>query len=278
MKKYAIVLFSAILASCFAASAQQLNLNANIVTNPGFENGTATWSVETARITSAEAHSGKNSLEYTNTNPDSYKLIRQGVQSKPGQVLHFSAWVKGKDINTKNLWAVKGAGIMLQGYNAKGTLVSTSTPFTLTGTFDWKQVEGIYMVPNDVSKVMVCLYFRQKTFGTAWFDDISVQPGSSLSINGNIQSLAANIKSNLLSKLSSVNISSNTSTVDKQGFTLVNGSRFFPIGIYLAKGYGNGDWASTDDNLARISKAGFNTILDYMYGDRAPGAYLSEDQ
>jgi hypothetical protein len=57
--------------------------------------------------------------------------------------------------------------------------------------------------------------------------------------------------------------------IDGSGFTVVNGTRFFPLGIYSGTGPKGGGWASTDENLARISNAGFNTILDYNYGEHS---------
>ena len=48
--------------------------------------------------------------------------------------------------------------------------------------------------------------------------------------------------------------------IDRQGFTVVDGKRFFPMGLYLhAPG-------TTDENMERIAKGGFNTILTYDYG------------
>jgi len=49
--------------------------------------------------------------------------------------------------------------------------------------------------------------------------------------------------------------------VDAQGFTVVEGKRFFPMGLYLGGGF------NTEDDLKRISEGGFNTILSYSYGN-----------
>src|SRR5690606_33029318 len=48
--------------------------------------------------------------------------------------------------------------------------------------------------------------------------------------------------------------------VDQQGFTVVNGKRFFPFGFYIGGG------TSDNANLQRIAKGGFNTVLSYAYG------------
>jgi hypothetical protein len=55
---------------------------------------------------------------------------------------------------------------------------------------------------------------------------------------------------------------------DPNGFLVKNEIRVFPIGIYTGVGPGVGNWASEDEHLERISKAGFNTVLSYVYGNR----------
>ena len=55
--------------------------------------------------------------------------------------------------------------------------------------------------------------------------------------------------------------------IDQDGFTVVDGKRFFPMGLYLHAPQ------TSDDNLARISEGGFNTVLSYNSQD--PNAYLA---
>ncbi len=59
--------------------------------------------------------------------------------------------------------------------------------------------------------------------------------------------------------------------IDEQGFTVKNGERIFPLGLYLGP--------TQDEHLARISKAGFNTILSYSYGQgKDPVDFLNRAQ
>jgi hypothetical protein len=59
--------------------------------------------------------------------------------------------------------------------------------------------------------------------------------------------------------------------IDPQGFTMVDGKRFFPMGIYLGP--------TEDEHLQRIADGGFNTILCYAYGNgKDPQAYLERAQ
>ncbi len=59
--------------------------------------------------------------------------------------------------------------------------------------------------------------------------------------------------------------------IDKEGFTVDNGKRFFPLGVYLGP--------TEDEDLQRISEGGFNTILCYGYGSgKDPQAYMERAQ
>ena len=62
--------------------------------------------------------------------------------------------------------------------------------------------------------------------------------------------------------------------IDASGFTVVNGKRFFPMGVYLRDASD-----SNDENLTRIAAGGFNTILSYAYGTaKNPETYLKRAQ
>lgn len=55
--------------------------------------------------------------------------------------------------------------------------------------------------------------------------------------------------------------------IDGDGFTLKNGERIFPLGLYLGP--------TEDEHLARIAAGGFNTILSYSFGQsKEPAAFL----
>ena len=63
--------------------------------------------------------------------------------------------------------------------------------------------------------------------------------------------------------------------IDKTGRLIRNGKPFFPFGIYLGE---QND--STDADLARISTAGFNTVINYQYGYKGenPQRYMDDAQ
>lgn len=52
--------------------------------------------------------------------------------------------------------------------------------------------------------------------------------------------------------------------LDSQGYTVVDGKRFFPMGLYLG--------APGEDDLKRISEGGFNTVLSYSWNPKKPNA------
>lgn len=58
--------------------------------------------------------------------------------------------------------------------------------------------------------------------------------------------------------------------IDADGFTMVDGKRFFPLGVYVM--------VPGDEGLKRIADGGFNTVLSYKYGYRYDNAeeYLAD--
>lgn len=333
-------------------AAPQQDEGPNMVQNSGFESGGRAWSLKNVAVPDPkESHTGKYSLKYTNNNPKNYALVTQGIPVKPGQQIEFGVWLKGKNITTANLWAAKGAGIYIQGYDAQNNYVKGVFPFCRTGTFDWQQIKGIYNVPANVTRITVGLYMQKETTGTAWFDDVSVQvltppvfeavlkypnyrgtapdtalhPWQVLLTRRMPHAGQVSLKSSiydhnrrlLFSKTYTLDAKQPSSVlswtpprglapgqynwhlqagatggtdawqtdipvrlaqsmpavyIDQEGFTRINGRRFFPLGIYLGKGPKQGNWASSPDNLKQIAQAGFNTILSYYYGDRPDAA------
>lgn len=344
-QKYFYLAVSALLLGSVPALAQE----ANLVKNPGFENGAANWSIpkDTAQVVSDVAHTGKNSLNYTNTDAKIYKMFTQKLDVHPGQHILFSAWVKGQNLTGK-----EGAGLFVQSYD--GTkYIGGAFPSTLTGTFDWKLVKGEYSIPPSATSTTVGLYLRKGMTGTAWFDDVEVQVEQpvpfisfleypnyrgmiqsgdktpwkfTVNINAlpdwkdgaiNIKNVLTDTNGKVLFERSFQTSSKDTSVevtfappanlplgdytlkqtisdpngkvdleneyaihvvtempkvyIDKDGFTVDNGKRFFPLGVYLGP--------TAEEDLQRIADGGFNTILTYGYGSgKDPQAYMQRAQ
>ena len=170
VQKYFYLAVSALLLSSVPAMAQETP-PPNLVKNPGFEAGAANWNIAkgTAQVVSDVAHSGKNSLHYTNADPKNYKMFTQKLDVHPGQHILFSAWVKGENLTGK-----EGAGLFVQSYDGS-KYIGGAFPSTLTGTFDWKLVKGEYSIPPSATSTTLGLYLRKGMTGTAWFDDVMVQ-------------------------------------------------------------------------------------------------------
>ena len=355
LRKYSHLLVTVLVAlimanPCFA-QGEAPEWGPNLVRNSSFDNDIAAWEIPAdvaeMRTDQANVRIGTRSLRFTNADPAVYKSVTQVVPAKVGDSLRFSVWVKGQDITSVN--TQQGAGIYMEGLDAGGNWVTGSYAACYTGTYDWKQSASVYRVPATVSKVIVGLYMRKDSIGTAWFDDVQVQveqekmpavqaallspnyrglvlpndnrpwqiqlrlfpPSfktasvqvkstisssrggtlsekvSQLPVNGEKQILSipspATLKPGDYSwKLEVTDATGTVHTpqfaihvvskmpanyVDAEGFTVVNGQRFFPMGLYLG--------ATEEDHLQRMSAGGFNTILSYGYGVGADAeAYL----
>ena len=240
----------------------------NLAPNPGFEQGTRSWVNRTATIDKSVRHSGNASLKYVNNDPKNYRVILTHINVKGGETLRFSTWVKGQDIKPA-AFGKKGAGIYLHAYDENDKSLGGSNPPTPSGTFDWTQVEGLFELPADTRKIAISLYLVQGNTGTAWFDDIVVENVSLDQIVEVRSSLgtAADSTKPFTKDAPAKAMSSNGVFLDHEGFTVKNGERIFPFGIYIGKAERQGIWKQEDLHLNRIKDAGFNAVLSYIHGD-----------
>lgn len=349
---FGVASFSLATPSFGQASAE---LGPNLVRNSGFDNDVPAWQipgdVAEIRKETATIRNGIQSLRFVNTDPAVYKTVTQVVPAKVGDVLHFSVWIKGQEITSAN--PNNGAGIYMEGLDEGGGWVTGSYAASFAGTYDWKQAGSIYRVPAGVAKVVVGLYLRKDSIGTAWFDDVEVRaevenrPALQAALMypnyrglvplGNKQDWEARLRlSASLYKGATVNVKSTVADatgklvathlvdipvsdekqkfsvpaprglkagdytwklqladakgeihstqfavkavermpqnhVDAEGFTISNGKRFFPLGLYLHP--------ADDSHLKRIADAGFNTVLSYSYGvEKGADEYLANAQ
>ena len=308
----------------------------NLLQDPGFEQGGAGWSLASAQVV-AGGHGGQSSLFYQNHNPANYHNMLQTLAVKPGQQLAFGSWVRGENLKGKG--DNQGAGVFIESYDSQGRFLAGSYPQGLLGTSGWQPVTGNFRVPPRAVKVVLGVYLRQGTTGSAWFDDIYAcqQPvapeiyqmrsgnGAASSLIEVVDPQQVQVDSTLVddkntavkhdsrryrisgkqqvefplpadlaageyrlqqqvtdvasqrSQRSEMPISVGRTqpkvALDAQGYTLKQGKRFFPLGIYM---YGE---MATDEHLARIRDAGFNTLLNYNYGTgRDPDNYFRKTQ
>lgn len=170
----------------------------NIVTNPSFEDGGMRgapfgWGFyfpevparnplqlvkgnsEMFSVDSTTAHDGSRSMRITSQ--DSVRCsIAQRLPFKVGQKLHVSVWMKGENLE---IGESKGALVRI-GFNSKTPEIQNKIgPKSLylkstTSTFDWTQLSGDVVVPEETEVIALECYLWQGR-GTVWFDQISVE-------------------------------------------------------------------------------------------------------
>lgn len=340
-----------------ASAENQPRLGPNLVRNSGFEQGVESWTTQRATVVSTQFYEGKNSLEYQNASPDAYRVQTQDISAKPGQTIHFSAWIKGQDVIHRD--RRYGASVFVQSYDKAGKYLGGSFPSGITGSFDWRQIKGLYIVPAEAEKIMIGVYLRRGAIGTAWFDSVSAQVeqqpsfkafleypnyrgittpvnqnpwrvvvlksasegNSPVQVESSLRSSSGEVLFNKTESFSSdekmksfswephnnlpagtyqwhfETTANNERTSDKQvlsitvrptmpqvfidssGFTVLNGQRYFPLGIFSGNSSDQKESYNTDADLEKIASAGFNTVLSYSYGNNEnSSAFLDNAQ
>lgn len=146
------------------------------VPNPGFEIGLAGWAQAVWRGSGTTAaddqvhRTGRRSARVT-ANPDS----AIGLTINPGRILvgqgprRYSVWCRTESVTTP------GAYLDVIFYNAAGQIVRTDQKFfSPTGTHDWAEISAELATPAGATHVR--LDVRVEGSGTAWFDDVAVEP------------------------------------------------------------------------------------------------------
>ena len=118
------------------------------------------------------AHAGSWCARIDGTDPDAQRTNvsgwRQTVPMDSTQPLFFSAWVKAQGVDRVRI------GMLHQAEQAPPNLANQAL-HVLTGTFDWRQVTAL--VRPAEGTVRLNLYMGlQRSGGTVWFDDVSLQP------------------------------------------------------------------------------------------------------
>lgn len=151
---------------------------APLVANPGFESVSDAqvaerWGANPAVYSRDQQvrRSGSASLRYKNDDPNRYSLCSQKVDWKPGAKYRFSVWVKTQNIEGED----SGATICVEWCDAEGKWLGGRYPSGVRGNSDWRRVEGVARVPENVTRVTLKCYVRKGMTGTAWFDDVCVE-------------------------------------------------------------------------------------------------------
>jgi hypothetical protein len=185
-KTVVILLVTILVASSMSlllAQAQSTD-PANLIVNPGFENGLTGWTVSAGSavysVDHSTSNSGNASAKGIESNSGSLGRLYQAVTGvTPGAQCQISGWIK-----TTNVTGEGGVVIALDYVQNDG-----STPADgyveeigfVTGTTDWtffqSPVFTLTSKPSDATALWFLFDFNN-VLGTAWWDDVSlVSPG-----------------------------------------------------------------------------------------------------
>ena len=150
-----------------------------LVKNGGFEAGTGMpdgWSVPAGygAWDGGQKVTGAKSLRLTNGDVGVYRQVTQQIVCSPGATYTYSAQVKGQGLAPAQ-GDGNGAGIYLEYSDDRGNWLGGTYPACRSGDFGWTRLGGRIALPLGARRLVVGLYLRNGTTGTAWFDDVSVQ-------------------------------------------------------------------------------------------------------
>ncbi|MCA1604437.1 MAG: carbohydrate binding domain-containing protein, partial [Acidobacteria bacterium] len=162
------------LGSAFDIGAHELQgASVNLLTNPGFEEGATGWlNVGNANrtIVTSPTHMGAKALQMIAYSTRSSSVSQTFIVA-PNTAYSVSGWAKVQDIAGSAVLKVSWIDSANQRINAK--IVGTHR-----GTLDWTELTSILLSPTNAAKAQVVLTLKPEVdgTGTAWFDDIRVEP------------------------------------------------------------------------------------------------------
>ena len=144
---------------------------ANLLKNPGFEEGAASWGSAKGLVDQAVARSGRASIRLENPGAsDSEASQSVALNQKTPCPILVQVSTKAKEVSGA---LGKGYSLYVDIYYTDGTPLYGRTFDFQTGSTDW-QLGELYIEPaKPIRNVNVYLLLRGKS-GTAWFDDVAV--------------------------------------------------------------------------------------------------------
>lgn len=170
--------------------------NPNLITNPGFENGTVTPFINNAlngtldvEAGGANVHQGAYSLRHTATGSGSYTLPWYGsnILSIGGldRTYHLSAWVKASQANT----VVRMYIFCLDANYGNSAPYRAFEAFTI-GTA-WQEISLTHICTKDRSYVSVRLDNNGGNGAVVWWDDVALRAGRNYVSNPGVETLSS---------------------------------------------------------------------------------------
>jgi len=142
--------------------------------NPDFNSGTEGWTLgEDFRRDPQGGRNGTGALRLDRVDPGKYLLTGQVIDLLPGTRYRFGAWIRTANVTGDD----SGATICLEFYDGDNFLGGVY-PNGIKGTRDWTLVEMTGSTPDKPVKCTLTLYLRKGMTGTAWFDDVLIEPSA----------------------------------------------------------------------------------------------------
>lgn len=190
---YALLLAGILAASPSAAAAAP---TANLLDNPGFENGTAPWALFipegekketiTYAITATGPRGGRNCAALKSADFARYGLATKRQPVSPGERYRFTGWVNSQALQISAdspgiifRISFQKAGETIPSGNLyldlDGTLASIgSLPVKRRPPTTWKKTEAVFDIPADVDTLQI-VAFSWVTKGTLLLDDLALE-------------------------------------------------------------------------------------------------------
>jgi hypothetical protein len=149
----------------------------NTISNPGFENGGDSWSLNphsTIESSNGDSHTGTHSLRLDAD--DQWQESFQSITVIGSRPYSFSGWGR----------STSQAGHMsLITFDSSGVRIG-SFDRVFGGGSTWQYVSGVYITPPTAIRVEVAL--QSSAAGTFWFDDVRLAPTANVIDNGGFES------------------------------------------------------------------------------------------
>jgi len=162
-----------LLCAAACATAGALHRERNLVANPGFEAGDATWRPVGAgfAIDGRVAHSGRRSMRCSSTSVEGTCGAKQVLTLDPPirHPFRVSGWSKAE-----NAEVGRDYDVYLDLHYADGTPLWGQIARFQPGTHGWQRAALDFEVAKPVKTIEVFVLFRRAK-GTVWFDDIAVE-------------------------------------------------------------------------------------------------------
>lgn len=143
----------------------------NLLANPGFEEGLASWQGEPSAngVAAAATVDGRTvaHVAVPSEDPVAWPMIRQRIAMTPGQILECSA--QARAVNARDGY---GAYIAFNFYRASGERITFAQSPGLLGDTDWETLLFRGVAPDETASMDVSVLLNGH--GDAYFDDVSL--------------------------------------------------------------------------------------------------------